>query len=213
MKTKFVKRFLAGLFLITPFFVVIYVVRLLFRFISHLIDPLAKSLLLSLYRLSFVDNVPEFYIKLGIGSFSLVIVALTIYLLGWLAEFVLIKRFLGWIDGLLHKVPLFGSIHKATAQVIRTISEPGRAKYKSVVLVGFPRERYRSIGFLTGYLADKENRKFCKVFIPTTPNPTTGFLQIIPEELVEQTNLSIEEAFRTIISGDLASDEILKATI
>lgn len=213
MKTKFVKRFLAGLFLITPFVVVLYIARLLFKIISHLIEPLAKSLILSLNKLSFINNIPEFYIKLSIGLFSLVILLVLIYLLGWLGEFIFIKRFIGWIDGFLYKIPLLGNVYKATVQVIKSISKSGRTRYKSIILVEFPRQGYRSIGFLTGYLTDKEDRKFCKVLIPTTPNPPTGFLQIIPKELVEQTSLSIEEAFKTIIFGGLASDEILKTTV
>ena len=97
-----------------------------------------------------------------------------------------------------------GTIYSATKQIIQSFSQD-KAAFKSVVIIEFPRPGFYSLAFLTGYIQDKEGRKYCKVFIPTTPNPTTGFLEIIPAEEVRVTKISIEEGFKIIISGGIVS--------
>jgi len=64
------------------------------------------------------------------------------------------------------------------------------------------------VGFLTGHIEDGEGKKYCKVFVPTSPNPTTGFFEIVPLEAVRKTSLTVEEAFKMIISGGLVSADI-----
>ena len=70
----------------------------------------------------------------------------------------------------------------------------------------------KAIGFLTGYITDAKGMKFCKVLIPTTPNPTTGFFEIIPVEEVAQTNISIEDGFKMVISGGMVSPDTFDYT-
>jgi len=70
----------------------------------------------------------------------------------------------------------------------------------------------KAVGFLTGYITDAEGMKFCKVLIPTTPNPTTGFFEIVPVEDVSQTNISIEDGFKMIISGGVISPDTFNYT-
>lgn len=86
---------------------------------------------------------------------------------------------------------------------------PERNAFKSVVVVEFPRAGLKAIGFRTGYIEDNSGQKYCKVFIPTTPNPTTGFFEIVPINEVIETSVSIEEGFKMIISGGIVSPESL----
>jgi len=100
-------------------------------------------------------------------------------------------------------------IYTATKQIIKTLSIPDRKSFKSVVLVEFPRPGFKPIGFLTGWIKTSDGREFCKVFIPTTPNPTTGFFELVPSGEVAETNLTIEETFKMIISGGIVSPDVL----
>jgi uncharacterized membrane protein len=89
------------------------------------------------------------------------------------------------------------------------LSIPESKSIKSVVMVEFPRPGFKSIGFLTGRIKTSDGKEFCKVLIPTTPNPTTGFFELVPSEEVAETNLTIEEAFKMIISGGIVSPDSL----
>jgi uncharacterized membrane protein len=77
-------------------------------------------------------------------------------------------------------------------------------------MVEFPRPGFKALGFLTGYISDSDGKKFCKLFIPTSPNPTTGFFEMVPVEDVALTDISIEEGFKMIISGGVVSPESFK---
>jgi uncharacterized membrane protein len=76
--------------------------------------------------------------------------------------------------------------------------------------VEFPRPGLKAVGFLTGYIEDSAGKKFCKVMIPTTPNPTTGFFELVPAEDIIETTLTVEEAFKMIISGGIVSPDLIK---
>jgi uncharacterized membrane protein len=99
-------------------------------------------------------------------------------------------------------------VYSATKQVTQAFSVPDRAAFKSVVLLEFPRPGFMAPGFLTGHIQDRDGRKYCKEFIPTSPNPTTGFFEIVRAEAVRATSMSVEEAFKMIISGGLVSADI-----
>jgi uncharacterized membrane protein len=82
--------------------------------------------------------------------------------------------------------------------------------FKSVVLVEFPRAGMKAIGFLTGYISDPDGKKYCKVCIPTSPNPTTGFFEIVPVEEVVLTDISVEDGFKMLISAGVVAPESFK---
>lgn len=101
-----------------------------------------------------------------------------------------------------------------TKQVIKALSMPNSKAFKSVVLVEFPRLGFQSVGYLTGTIKIPDGREFSKVFIPTSPNPTTGFFELVPSEEVVELNLTMEEAFKMIISGGMvAPDSLVRRTV
>ena len=85
-----------------------------------------------------------------------------------------------------------------------------KVAFKSVVVVEYPRPDFLALAFLTGHIQDKQGKRYCKVFIPTSPNPTSGFFEIIPEAEVRMTSLTIEEGFKMIMSGGVVSYDIFK---
>jgi uncharacterized membrane protein len=119
------------------------------------------------------------------------------------------KKIIAFSEMLMLRIPLARTIYTATKQVIKTLSIPDRKSFKSVVLVEFPRPGFKAIGFLTGQIKTSDGREFCKVFIPTTPHSTPGFFELVPSEEVAGTNLTIEEAFKIIISGGIVSPDVL----
>ncbi|MBN1125496.1 MAG: DUF502 domain-containing protein [Sedimentisphaerales bacterium] len=137
-----------------------------------------------------------------------IILFLFLYIVGSIGQVVLGKKMINTLEHAFLQVPLVRNIYSASKQVVDAISLQRKAVFQSVVLIEFPRPGFKAIGFLTGHLDDTQGKKYCRVFIPTTPNPTTGFLEIIPSEEVVTTKLTVEEAFKMIISGGLVAPNL-----
>ena len=162
-----------------------------------------------LSKYPFIEFIPEIYISICVSVCSIVILLVFLYLIGTIGQFVVGKRLLKAGEALLLRIPLARTIYTATKQVAEAISLPNRSALKSVVMVDFYKPGFKAIGFLTGYIEDSAGKEFCKVMIPTTPNPTTGFFLLIPRDEVTETTITIEDAFKMIISGGIVSPDIL----
>ena len=114
------------------------------------------------------------------------------------------KRILKLIDDLFKKIPFLRTIYSAILQMTETFSSKGDDK-KSVVLIEYPRKEVWAVGFATkenkGEMAKKTNQRLINVFVPTTPNPTSGFLLMIPVDDVIYLNMTFEEASKFIVSA------------
>jgi len=202
-------RLLAGVFLLMPFGIALFVIIWLFRWVTGLLRPAVSGILAALIRSQLVQLIPPLYINVSVWILTVIIFLLLLYFLGMIGQFVMGKKIIAFGEMLMLRIPLARMIYTATKQVIKTLSIPDRKSFKSVVLVEFPRPGFKAIGFLTGRIKTSDGREFCKVFIPTTPNPTTGFFELVPSEEVAETNLTIEEAFKMIISGGIVSPDVL----
>ena len=204
------KRMISGLLLLLPFYVTLLVIKWLFRLVAGLLTPVIAFVLRQLLGPAAREAIPQGYISAAATVLSVVVLVLLVYTIGAIAQFVVGRRMIHFGEGLMLKIPLAGTIYSATKQVVQAMSLPSKAAFKSVVLVEFPRPGFKAVAFLTGRIQDSQGRTYCKVFIPTTPNPTTGFFEIVPVEEVVETTLTIEEAFKMIISGGLISPEVLE---
>ncbi len=202
-------RFLSGMLLLIPFGVTLLIMRWLFSWVAGFVKPLIIGLLRLVVMIPFIDSLPDSLTTFCVVIITILILLVTIYIIGEIGQRVIGKKILHIAEILVQKIPLVRSIYTSTKQVLQTISMPGQTAFKSVVLIEFPRPGMKAMGFVTGYINDSTGKKFCKVLIPTTPNPTTGFFEIVPADDVMETNLTIEEAFRMIISGGIVSPEIL----
>lgn len=205
-------RFIAGLLLLIPFAVTIVIIRWLFNKIYGILDPVIKKIQEWLISASILDTIPPIIITGLLFVLTILTVILLVYMTGTIGQIVAGKRLLAVSESVVVKIPLVGIIYSATKQVLSAVSLPDRNAFKSVVMVQFPRVGLYAIGFFTGFIKDSEGKTYCKVFIPTTPNPTTGFFEIVTPEEVQQTNLTIEDAFKMIISGGLVSPESISAS-
>jgi uncharacterized membrane protein len=205
-------RLISGIFVIVPFAVTVVIIRWLFLLLADLLRPVVAKTLDFLLQIHLIQQWPEIYVKYAVSLATILSLLLVLYLIGAIAKFVAGRRLLAVGENIVLKIPLAGTIYTATKQITSAISLQDNKSFTSVVLVQFPRQGIYAIGFLTGTIKDSLGNTYCKVFIPTTPNPTTGFFELIPDNEVLQTEISIEEAFKMIISGGIVSPDNLKIT-
>jgi uncharacterized membrane protein len=197
----------AGVLILMPFGVTLLVMRWLFSWMAGFVKPWLLWLLALIINNPALKTNPPAYVSIAASVVSILILLILVYLCGLTAQKYFGKKLIRIGEWLLLKIPVLRTVYSATKQVMTTFSGPGKDAFLSVVLVEFPRPGMKALGFLTGYIEDTAGKKYCIVFIPTTPNPTTGFFEIIPVEDVAQTTLSVEEAFKMIMSGGILSPE------
>ena len=118
------------------------------------------------------------------------------------------KKFFDKLENrFLFKIPIFSSIYKTIKQIVDTVSNPDKNSFKKVVMVEFPRKDVWTIGFVTGESVDKKNNEYYHIIVPTTPNPTSAYLLFILKNDVKNTDLTIDEGIKTIISGGVLSSK------
>jgi uncharacterized membrane protein len=147
---------------------------------------------------------PNSYLPFKIPGIEIIISIILITIVGGISLSFLGKRILKLIDDLFKRIPFLRTVYSAIVQMTATFSKKGGNK-KSVVLVEYPRKGVWAVGFATkennGEMSDKVNKKLLNVFVPTTPNPTSGFLLMFPVEEVIYLNMSFEEASKFIVSA------------
>ncbi len=137
---------------------------------------------------------------------------LVVLIVGALARNIVGGKLVGLGESVITRIPLARTIYTATKQVIETVfMGKGLKDIKRVALLEFPRKGMYSIGFITGSLEsgtalNRSERKLVGVFVPTTPNPTTGYYVMLPEEDIKELHITIEDAFKIIMSGGLAAN-------
>ena len=181
--------FITGVVVLIPIGFTLYLTKILIGISSNLIP---KNL-----------N-PNHYLPFNIPGVEILISILLITLVGGLSLSFFGKRILKLIDDLFKRIPFLRTVYSAIVQMTETFSKKNDDT-KSVVLVEYPRKGVWAVGFATkentGEMADKTNKKLINVFVPTTPNPTSGFLLMFPIEDVIYLNMSFEEASKFIVSA------------
>lgn len=202
-------RLLSGILVLVPFVVTVLVVRWFFLLVTVLVRPIISRIIDHLIAVLGYQALPRFYVGAMALALSILVLVVVIYIMGAIAQFVIGRRLIRIGEEIVIKIPLVGAVYAATKQLVTALSFPQKAAVKSVVLVEFPRPGFRAIGFLTGRIQDSSGKVYCKVFIPTAPNPTTGFFQIVPIKDVRQADMEIDDAFKMILSGGLIGPESL----
>ena len=153
---------------------------------------------------------PNNYLPYSIPGIEIIISIIVITIVGGLSLSFLGKRILKLIDDLFKRIPFLRTIYSAILQMTESFSNKDNDK-KSVVLIEYPRKGVWAVGFATkenkGEMAQKTNQKLINVFVPTTPNPTSGFLLMLPIEDVIYLNMTFEEASRFIVSAGTSSNK------
>ena len=172
--------------------------------------PIGITLYLTLFIISISTKIlpkeinPNHYLPYNVPGLEIIISVALITLIGWLSLSFLGKRLLALFNKVLKKIPILRTIYSALGQMTESFTKSNDNK-KNVVLIEYPRKGSWAVGFATqvnkGEISEKTKKKLINVFVPTTPNPTSGFLLMFPEEEVIYLDLSFEEASKFIVSA------------
>ncbi len=190
--------FFAGILVTAPISITIY----LSWIFVHYIDIKVANLLPAHYN-------PETYLPFATPGLGLLIVVTALTLIGWVAASFLGRYFHRIIDHLLAKVPVVRSVYGTVKQLFETVLAQRSGAFREAVLVEYPRHGMWAIGFLTGRtegeIQNLTEDEMINVFIPTTPNPTSGFLLFVPKSETVELSMSVEEAIKMVISGGIVT--------
>lgn len=191
-------RLISGLFVLVPIGITVYTLGFIFGAMASFLEPFVRLVLSWFLDEGLISSQV-------IKAVSFVIFVLMVYVVGLITTNILGKRFIALGEGLILRIPVIKSIYSVSKQVVDAISSSNRNAFKSVVLVEFPRPGIKSLGFVTGTVDDKSGEPVYKVFVPTAPNPTSGFLLFVSAADIHETGLTVEEAFKMLISGGVLS--------
>ncbi len=189
-----------------------FVARLRNYFITGIIVlvPIGFTLYLTIFLISVSSNLipeeinPNNYLPFSIPGLEIALSIIFITLIGFISLSFIGKRILKLINDLLKKIPFLRTIYSAIGQMTESFANK-KGKKKSVVLVEYPRKGSWAVGFATkdnkGEISKKTNNNLVNVFVPTTPNPTSGFLLMFPKNEVIYLDMSFEEASKFIVSA------------
>jgi uncharacterized membrane protein len=194
---------LAGLLILAPVYLTVYVLILLFNFMDGIFAPI-------------IDRAVGTFIGergVQIPGLGLLLTLLVVIFLGWLTTTVLGRRIIESFEGFIRRIPIAKSIYGATKGVLEAVSRDQADAFKRVVLVEYPRRGIYGIGFVTNspmhWSTGSRTSELLPVFIPTTPNPTSGFLLMVPPGEVIDCPISVEEGIRMIVSGGILQPELI----
>ena len=202
--------FAAGLAVTLPAIISVAAVMWVFKTVSNLTDLLLFYLPKTITHEDNGRGPMFWYWSLA----ALVLAVVLISVIGVLARYYFGKRLIEWTDNLIMRVPLLNRVYGAIKQVNEAFTG-NKNSFKTVVLVEFPREGMHSIGFITndqrGEVQQKTKEKVVCVFIPTTPNPTSGFLVLVPEDKVTKLDMNVADGIKYIVSlGSIAPETFPK---
>jgi uncharacterized membrane protein len=207
------KRLISGALVIVPFIVTLQILLWLLGLAAGFMRPLVLTTMRLLTELRFVQTIPDFSIDVIVSIVSIALLLGFAYLIGMTAQVVAGRKFIDLGETLMLRIPVVRSIYAAAKQVIQTFSLPDQKGFRSVVMIEFPRPGFKSLGFLTGTINDEWGNEYAKVFIPTSPNPTTGFFELVPVNEIVSLDIPYEEAFKMIISGGIIAPPVLRSTL
>jgi uncharacterized membrane protein len=196
-KMKSLKQiFLNGLFFLLPIAIAFSLFNFLFNLVTSWLDPIRQL------NLPYISRIPYY---------EFILVTLFIVFIGLKIKTFVFKPFVNFLEEIFKRIPLFGTVYFGAKQLIHALTSQDKLSFKSVVFIEFPRKNIYSIGFLTSEvpheMSPNKDERYFNVYIPTTPNPTTGFFIIAPKDQIIETGLTRQEAMSLIISGGIIQPE------
>tara|TARA_X000000950_G_scaffold112533_1_gene141661 strand:- start:57 stop:671 length:615 start_codon:yes stop_codon:yes gene_type:complete len=182
-------NFIAGIVVLIPIGITLYLTLFIIRVSGRIIPK---------------EINPNNYLPFNIPGVEIIIALLVITFIGWLSLSFLGKKFFELFNNVLKKIPILRTIYSAIGQMTQTLTKSD-SKQKSVVLLEYPRKGIWAVGFATkeneGIIKNKVGQDIMNVFVPTTPNPTSGFLLMVPKKELIYLDVSFEQASKFIVSA------------
>jgi uncharacterized membrane protein len=193
LKTLLKRYFLTGLLVIIPIWGTILILKTLFVSLDRILGDLLVQL------------VPSHYVP-GLGILALIVL---VFVTGLFATNFMGRQVVKWWEKCLDRVPLVRGIYSTLKSVMGIVSASEQASYNRVVMIQFPKNGHYCIAFVTGVtkgeMQDFAQEPLIHVYVPTSPNPTSGYFLLVPEHEVTSIDISVEEAMKLIVSGGLYS--------
>ena len=186
-------NFITGILILTPVTIIIWLSIFLINILGGVRNILPSS----------ISDSSNYLIRASSSLLVLLVLFLFIVVAGWLSRKIIGKQLLSFMEETISRIPILRSTYKAIKQLIDVFSGKNQ-QFQAVCLIEFPRKGVYSYGFITGETTF-QSKKCYHVFVPTTPNPTSGFTMLAPQKEVTRIDMSVEEAFKIIISMGVLS--------
>ena len=197
--------FITGLLITLPIALTYFILQFLFKNLDTL-SPVFTKVLIDMGA-----PIPEGY---RIPALGLVITLLIVLAVGWFTTNFFGKQMINLGESIVEKIPFVRKIYKGSKQVVQSIAHADTTAFRKVVLLEFPRRGMLAIGFVTGSargeVQEHTREDVLNVFVPTMPNPTSGFLVFAPPEDLTEIDMSIEDGIKYVVSGGIVDTERLK---
>jgi uncharacterized membrane protein len=197
LRTSLKNYFLTGLLVILPIFITVYIILSLIRAMDAILKYIPAEYL------------PETYLQIHIPGLGLILVVILVFVVGLLTRNFIGRKIVQLGENIVDRIPLVRVLYAGVKQLLEPLFLQKTNAFKRVALIEYPRRGVHVIGFVTGEskgeVQSKTSKDMMNVFVPTTPNPTSGFYILIPEDEVVYLNMSVEDAFKLIISGGIVS--------
>jgi uncharacterized membrane protein len=211
--------FITGLIILLPLLITVTLLYFLFKIINAYITPLVRRLIDLIVSGVFGAALRDFepFLRSLTIPIGLLLTLLLIFLLGALGTNLIGRRILKSLDRLILRIPLVKSVYGAAQQLMQSIRFSHQAGFSRVVLVEYPRRGLWTMGFLTqeypGGMEGFDRGDLVSVFLPTTPNPTSGWLVVTPRSEVRLLDLTIEDGVKFIISGGIVGPPMISSSL
>ena len=173
--------------------------------------PIGVTVYLTLFFIKIFSKIlpqeinPNHYLPYSIPGLEIIISIIVITFIGWLSLSFLGKKLVKLVNDIFKRIPFLRTVYSAIGQMTQSFAQSRKSKKKSVVLVEYPRKGSWAVGFATqentGEISSKTNKNLINVFVPTTPNPTSGFLLMFPKDEIIYLDMSFEDASKFIVSA------------
>ncbi|SIO20079.1 Uncharacterized membrane protein [Rhodovulum sp. ES.010] len=199
---KFRNNFLAGLVVIAPVGLTVWLIWTVTGWIDGFVLPLVPN-----------KFQPEQYIGIDIRGLGVIFFLLFTLLVGWTAKGMVGRSFIHWGERVVDRMPVIRSVYNGLKQISETVFAQSETSFDRACLVEYPRKGIWAMAFISTRAKGEVNRKIPRdekmisVFLPTTPNPTSGFLLFVPESDVIELDMTVEEAAKLVISAGLVAPE------
>ncbi len=191
----------AGLLVVIPIGITLFILRFLFNLADGVLAP-------------YIQKTANFFLGSDyryVPGLGMIAGLLVLYVSGVIASNVLGSRMVHFGESIMARIPLVKSIYTSSKQFIHVFTRSGKNSFRQAVYVEFPMEGSFAIAFITNNVSTASGKTYYTVFIPTSPNPTSGYVLILEEHRVYPTSFSVEEAMKVIMSGGVVAPDTIKA--
>ena len=203
-----------GLLIVLPTIITLWLLKILFRIVSDDVTPVVVRVLAALG----IEDPGGWRARFLVPLVGVIVTLLLVYLIGLLTANLIGARILAWLEGVILRIPFVKGVYGAARQLLDALGSGGKGAFSRVVLVEYPRPRVWTLGFVTNEARARVPgaagaTETLMVFFPTAPNPTSGWLALVPVGDLLEVDLTVEEGVKLIVSGGIVTPEGLSERI